>query len=646
MVCRAAKPADPDTLRPDGRESTDALVLSIGCGARARCGTEADGIVAPTPHNLHVLPYPPPGSVEAVVNANRKLGYTITVGALGSIAHAAGMRTAALGNMDADRPDRSAYLLMMDQNGSVDDAGTRLGKVSPIDTAPYGITCNNEALLGALRGAFVNDTMRIIVLGDLSRADKYAALCSKPVAAQHRATALTSVNNLLNQIVTLVRSEHGSRIILFSPAPADSTASSQDRFAPVVIWGDGISPGSITSDSTRRVGLISNADILATVAGWTQQPLPPGATGRSIRGANSLESLETLHANLVMDAEHQNLLGGLPTLQLVLALSGFLLLMPIARAWTIRGRALAAIGAMIAGLPLGMLLLPVFRTGIIGAIFILGIWTFGCAAAGWRTHTDRTVTRALFATLVAAVFIDLTSGGRLLQHAWMSYSASDGSRFYGIGNEYMGAVTGALIVLTSAAFMSQDPAPRIRRYWLTFAAWCTVMLAMTLPFLGAKAGALPSLGIPFIFMAGTLRGKRIRAIAAAAAVLLIGLAAAFSDRMGRASHISRALSGAGGDSVLHVFVRKLAMEARLLVHSPWTATMAVCILGLYLTRDRGISRGRANLTTMWMLAAAAVAVAFNDAGVIAAALILLAGAADHFTTSVSASAVAVGQTPK
>ncbi len=261
MVCRAARPADPDQLRPDGRESIDSLMLSLGCGGRARCGPEADGIVSPTPHNLHVLRYPPPGSVDALKKANRGLGYTLHVGALGDIAHLAGITTAAIGNMDSDRPDRSIYLLAMDSNGIVDDAGPRLGKILSVDTAPFGITANMDETLNAYDGIAKRDYLRIVVAGDLYRADRYAPVCLPEIAKSHRADALKTVNQLIEQISFRIAGEirRGiqSRLIVISPGPADSTPSAQDTLAPIVLWGREIPHGAVTSLSTRRESRIS-----------------------------------------------------------------------------------------------------------------------------------------------------------------------------------------------------------------------------------------------------------------------------------------------------------------------------------------------------------------------------------------------------
>ena len=59
--------------------------------------------------------------------------------------------------------------------------------------------------------------------------------------------------------------------------------------------------------------------------------------------------------------------------------------------------------------------------------------------------------RLLCGLLLLFLLLDLATGSRLLQSAWMSYSVVEGARFYGIGNEYMGVAIGVACVLFGRA---------------------------------------------------------------------------------------------------------------------------------------------------------------------------------------------------
>ncbi len=314
----------------------------------------------------------------------------------------------------------------------------------------------------------------------------------------------------------------------------------------------------------------------------------------------------------------------------------------------------ATIGAAIVSLPLGMLVLGTLHPSTIAsaALSLLAFTLLSVAAAIWRRGRPSSVVMTLSGALVLLICADLATGCRMLQSGWMSYSATDGSRFYGIGNEYMGAVIGAIIVLfscfkaqriVSAAGPSGDLAtvpteqgPASSAYFLLF----TVMtLLMAAPFAGAKAGAIPSAAAPIAVMMMMDRRGRIRPVdmvVAVAAIVFVLAATAMLDMHGSQSHLIRSVTGQGGDGILMVIRRKLGMELRLFRHSPWTFTLLIGASALALIhrqtakfRYREVITTRTIFTGLWWGASAALLC--NDAGVLAAAMIMLYGCAWAFT---------------
>src|SRR5207249_11109 len=59
----------------------------------------------------------------------------------------------------------------------------------------------------------------------------------------------------------------------------------------------------------------------------------------------------------------------------------------------------------------------------------------------------RWIAASLLGALIIGLLVDLGTGQRLIQNAWMSYSIIEGARFYGIGNEYAGALLAAALLL-------------------------------------------------------------------------------------------------------------------------------------------------------------------------------------------------------
>jgi len=660
MVCRAARPIDPDQAKLDGRESTDSLVLTLGCGARARIGSDSDPFVSPTPHSLHVSPFPPPNSLHLLRAANVGLGYTVTPGALGEAAHLAGYRTATLGNMDSDRSDRSVYLFAMDRAGRVDDAGERLSKILANDTSPFGTIANVDKDLADFDEVAPRDALRFIAFGELYRADRYQHLCTPSVGRSHRTTALIALNSFLRAISERVAAENRtpgvqSRLIVLSPSPADSTESRADTLAPVILWGAGINAAEITSPSTHRRGLIVNSDITRTVLEWMQARPQPGSIGQPIDfhkfigNDRSAKQLIFTHDTLVSDAELQNLLGGLPTVQACLVVLGALSLLFGNRRSITRMSSIAVVT-----LPLAMLLLPTlaFRspTGASVALALASLLVVGLVDQFGSVRSGRTNPVYLLSGMLCLVLLlDLATGCHLLQNGWMSYSAAEGSRFYGIGNEYMGAGLGAMLVLFAVIpwavshYKSKTIIDTTGKqdalksgYRIYAAVFGVLVLLMVMPFAGAKVGAAPTLGIAgaIIYLAHR-KGKfsvRQAVIVAGAIVGLIALAVVVDSHTAH-SHLIRAITAEGGDGVRTVIKRKLAMELHLLIHSPWTFTLLISSIVLMGLRKRLAANpgGRDQRSDRAVFAAlfggAVAALLFNDAGVLAAALVTLYGCA-------------------
>jgi hypothetical protein len=92
----------------------------------------------------------------------------------------------------------------------------------------------------------------------------------------------------------------------------------------------------------------------------------------------------------------------------------------------------------------------------------------------------------------------------------------------------------------------------------------------------------------------------------------------------------------GGDGILVVMRRKVGMELRLLRHSPWVFTLVVstCVVALLgrqsmKHRFRRPELMRPALAGLWWGAAASLIC--NDAGVLAASMVILYGCAWMFT---------------
>jgi hypothetical protein len=492
------------------------------------------------------------------------------------------------------------------------------------------------------------------------------------------------------------------------------------------MFGEGVEPGLLTSGSTQRPGLVANTDLLPTVAAYFGLKPPPGMVGRpfevipAVRGNRpaavqdflnrllawpgmrlTTASLPTpeqwaeLHDRWAARAAQQAAFGGLPTIQLILVALGMGCWASGVRRWALgvrhrdngvkeygsmgvlipslhhsttpspnAQRLLCSVALVLLTLPLAHLLLPlVSPASVWQAALPLGAVLLAAAAFGaWRPAWAEEIGFGLMATLVVAVAADLLTGGHLLQNAWMSYSVMEGARYYGIGNEYAGAVFAAALI-TAMRLLTRRPAGEEERgrrgeeetplsitpspspplppslhhstLLLVWSGLCLLALLMGLPMFGANAGGCLSAMVGFGAAAWVWRRGRLRlrdmllvlliAGALAGALLAVDLLRSGAEQ----SHIGRAVGSGGG--IVNILTRKAALNAYLLGHSPWSPGLLASAAGVFLLWRAPDSALRRRLRedrvfaggVTGLLAGALALLLFNDSGVVAASEAML-----------------------
>ncbi len=422
-----------------------------------------------------------------------------------------------------------------------------------------------------------------------------------------------------------------------------------------MMWGDGVRPGLLTSPSTRTPGLVTNTDFLPTVAAYFGLKPPKGAVGRPMtvvplpatgkwehwwRRLRRLPTLEriagptpeqwaSMHDRWYSQSRKQSVFGGLPTIQALLIIIGIVL---AGRRYPTTQRPNDLTTLPLSILPLALLILPVFSPdSLIGSGGLLAVTLlFAAGTAYWKPKIAPRLAVWSLGVLVLVSTLDLLTGANLMRQAWMSYSVMEGARYYGLGNEYAGALFGAMMVLSAAWLQGGG----IKRWPVVLAAWGFCIAVIGLPAFGADAGDFlgAAIGVGaagIVWRRGRLRARDL-ALILAAAVLLLGALVLFdlSRGTGEQSHIARAI-GSGG--ILNIALRKAALNGYLLLHSVWSLGLIAAIygfwrlwrgaesrLGIAFDADRGM-RG-----AVTGLASGTVALLLlNDSGIVAASECLM-----------------------
>ena len=561
------------------RETPESAVLTLGAGARAAGGPEATdfqrvdlaapgvGVTAGALWTRRMGRRAPPGSRvntqwPRLLRENAGRDYDIHLGNLAVALRRAGVTVKAIGGPLADAL-------------AADDAGM----IGPPTPHPGGVDAGERCLIWDAGS-------------DVAGADR-------------------SLGALLARL-------GDGRVIVLSPCASDAAYARGERLCPIVVWGVDVVPGLISSSSTRRAGLVADTDFAVTVGdyfGIGVQGFPARPFGASAwkfhRAEQSIDQVAALDAGAVRQWR------GMHALPFLAVLLGLWML-----AWTALAtfRRLPAWAGLVPAVVILALLVSVSDLSF-------ALWTVGLAlliVAAWRLNPER-LSFGLTAAFVGVAAADMLLGDPLMRSGLLGYSAIEGARYYGIGNEAMGALVGACLV-TADRLWPRLPARRRHGLWAGLGL-VTVLLGS--PAAGAKAGglvvALAAFGGYGWLRSGRHGNWRVAALAGMGIVAALLLVALLDSRLaiGRQSHFGQAvarLQAGGAREWGDIVVRKLAVEGRLLYHSAWACPVWGGLASLWwLTRQR--VKDDQPLVGAGLLAVAACLLV-NDAGTVAAALCL------------------------
>lgn len=428
---------------------------------------------------------------------------------------------------------------------------------------------------------------------------------------------IKAADSLIGQAATQALARHG-RLIVLSPFANDTDYGKGRRLTPLLEYGQDVGIGLLRSDSTRHPGLVTNTDFAPSVAGYFGlkredfPALPFGYSWNALPSTNAERQVSALEEQSYQQARGIQIL---PYLAVTLAF------------WMLLGTALA----MNLRLPVWGLCIPLTAALALlpaGSAMEAGAWFIALTLTGLFVASrrgDQAVIAALTAGIVLLLILDMATGSHLMQRSLLGYSAVEGARYYGIGNEAMGLLIGSALVLAARLW----PLGRLQRV-STLAFLTTLALLLGSPLAGAKAGGLlVSVAAFGTFVWESYGGKwswRIIITLMAVTVGSLGIVA-LSDAIffpGHHSHMGEAvrrIQGGGFAEAKDIMTRKLAVEGWLAWHSAWACLLWIGLVCLWQLRRLSFpSRTPLNVAG---LVAVVICLLLNDAGVVAAALCLV-----------------------
>jgi hypothetical protein len=387
--------------------------------------------------------------------------------------------------------------------------------------------------------------------------------------------------------------------------------------------------------------VVVNTDVAATVLAYFGLPAPADTVGRAmvvvpVKGSPEQALSRDLIRHDALEVGRRQVFRAFCTVASIALWLCALLLLLGGRAprWVrllVRGLLLAVLCT-----PLASLLVAAFpglgsSALIVAAVIVMAMLLALLGSLLTRGRRGEVVAAAGVVVVLAG---DLLTGQHLLQWATLSYSVSAAARYYGIGNEYGGAMLGAGLI-AAAALLGRG---RWRRA-VTTAALLGLAALVGWPRFGANLGMALGCAAGFAAFAMYLwREHPSWRDAAVVALVVLGLGAAviamdaLATRSSESSHLGllvATIRAQGWTPLLDVAVRKLSMNWMLLRASMWTnmSLAALTVFGVAIAvQPRGVMEAAQSSRVIPALLACAVgtitSLLANDSGIVAAGMAL------------------------
>lgn len=504
---------------------------------------------------------------------------SVVPGLLGSTFRDGGWLTFLIGNVDNQAlKSRPAGLLLMDKSGLI--AGGRINEINNFDSeVPYALGFSSTKVLAELEAVLQPQSLIVVEFGDFARLDRSWELLTFQRQGELKRLVWQGFDQFIGLLLERYPREAFDLVVL-NPSLSRESWGNKHSLAPVVIRSSRLDPGLLVSATTRWAGVVANVDLLPTLANWAGLVPEGNLAGRSMKSQPNSDYLPELTSlllrlNAIFKNQRSLLDWYLGLISVVWVVGGMWLLFKRNQLAQWSFLTVATVPLVLIGLPL----LPTWCwNGWVLVSLTLLISLPGLTKIGLSWFKGLT----LFLWLILTV--DQLSGWHLIRFSGLGYSAAAGSRYYGMGNELMG--TYLAVAFLSAHFLSLTA----KRNWVGLLILGLTLIILGSPRYGIDYGGTLTLVIGIVFYAVKRLGinwreRRLWLLAGlgVVVVLLFGFWDAFRP-IEVQTHVGmffRLILNLDFTEITLVLWRKLSMNLKLLVFSPWTRiVLLVVVLGM------------------------------------------------------------------
>lgn len=576
-----------------------------------------------------------------LIQLNTATGHHEFIGKMGRAFHSHAYRTAVIGNADIDRENyhRAAAFLLMDEQGMLDWSAIGWDTVMEDANFVFGVRSDPQKILGYWQEFRKHAEVIQIILGDLERINQFRDYLTTDRLEYHRRQVLVHYDQFLQRLLEQVDFQSTLLILMSVVSPDDRNSGA--KLSPVIMKKKGLNHGLLYSDSTRRVGIVTGYDVMATILRHMQIKPSGYFKGRALKGetgewhdAANLQERLVINYNLrwpILTGYGYALIG------LIIGFGGILLFFRARRdilKWIIK------LYWFLLTMPVVFLILGLFNPvdELTIAITTLAGGSLLAGGAWFVSRKDSARTLAILSGItVAAIVIDGLSNGAAELASFLGYSAVVGARFYGIGNEYLGFLLGAYIV-GMTLLLPQYGTLYGKYLWVS-----TIGMAVFLahPDLGSNIGggitALLGLGITnYFWLNRPVRVKELSVLAGSFVLFIIFIGfwdLALHNKTTHFGQFLTTLQYEGWSAFVQVVTRKLALNWKIIQYTPFSKLLIgiLAIVPVIYKKPPRVISGWLNHYAIWVRAflglaiTALIALLVNDSGIVTMATMAIFG---------------------
>lgn len=565
-----------------------------------------------------------------------------SVGLFGKKAREENLTIGLVGNSDNNTISREATMLAMDEYGSI-----------PLGSVDSDLLVYDESILGNKRidqdkmleeiNRIIEDTdILFIDYGDTVRQEKNNSLALDHINEEQKIKAIERGDSFIGRLIDEIDMEN-TLFMLISPNPSSQMVRDGNfGLTPILMSEKNINGGLLTSGTTRREGLVTNFDFAPTIFNYFGIDDYEGYIGEPISAITKDASEDIISKNysdyLYLRTYRKVFHWAYIILVLLILIIGYL---PKFTKWKgLPKNILKYLSITAFSIPLTMMTVSIFgyKNIILDLIYVfLGGFLIGFILNKIFKTTIKTIMSLNILTsllLLADTFIIKN----LMIISPLGSDAIAGGRFYGIGNDYMGILLGAMVL---GLFILYDRY-KISKNTILFISLVSILVSIIglSPWVGANMGGTLSAMVVLLLTLMMVLDKKIsfKKIFIILCIVVIGiLLVATLDSLfnPNPTHAGKAmealLTGGGFGKLFEIISTKLRQVFWNLAYASWNIVLYLQIILfvlLYKFKKEDLLRIKYQNKNIFkgfniILLTSIAIFLFNDTGTIAAALILM-----------------------